>query len=326
MSRLLIFVLALLFFLKATAQYPPAAGQEGTTAIHADSSVFIDWASDCEVDRGYLNISIPDSGFVNFGHDYLATGKADNNLVSLGDGGMAILTFDKPIINGPGPDFAVFENAFTDNYLELAFVEVSSNGVDYVRFPCVSLTQTEIQIEPFGLLDPTKLHNLAGKYRVLFGVPFNLDDLEDLDNLDANNITHVKIISIVGSIIEDYTNYDSQGNIINDPWPTMFPSGGFDLDAVGIINNSSNSTNFSKNKDDVRIYPNPVEEHLNLQFNSDDTPYAYSIFDVYGACILDEIINSLSSSRINLESLPTGIYFVQLNFKDHNLTIKFLKK
>ena len=32
-----------------------------------------------------------------------------------------------------------------------------------------------------------------------------------------------------------YASYDSQGNIINDPFPTPFETGGFDLDAIGVI-------------------------------------------------------------------------------------------
>ncbi|NIA17499.1 MAG: hypothetical protein GWO86_04040, partial [Planctomycetes bacterium] len=34
----------------------------------------------------------------------------------------------------------------------------------------------------------------------------------------------------------DYSSCDINGHQINDPWPTPFDSGGFDLDAVGIIN------------------------------------------------------------------------------------------
>jgi len=97
MGKSILLSLLLAFSLYALAQYPPPAGQEGTTAIHADSSVFVDWAYTCEVNRGYMDISIPDSGFVSAGESSFATGKADNSIVSLGDGGSAILTFDKPI-------------------------------------------------------------------------------------------------------------------------------------------------------------------------------------------------------------------------------------
>ena len=187
------------------AQYPPAAGMQGTTAIHADSSCFVAWAIGIEIERGYINMadttySIEGNNKASHGNPFDAIGKANNSVVSLGDKGVAIITFEYPIINGDGWDFAVFENGLNDNFLELAFVEVSSNGIDYFRFPSVSLTQTENQTGGFGSSDPTLIHNLAGKYRVYYGTPFNLDDIEDDISLDKQNITHVKIIDVGGSI------------------------------------------------------------------------------------------------------------------------------
>ena len=44
-------------------------------------------------------------------------------------------------MNGNSWDFCVFENAFNDSFLELGFVEVSSNGNDFYRFPSTSFTQ-----------------------------------------------------------------------------------------------------------------------------------------------------------------------------------------
>ena len=93
-----------------SAQYAPPAGQLGTTAIHADSSIFVDWANDCIVERGWADISMPEYGLVTYGFDTNGIAKADNAVISLGDGGVAILTFDIPISDGPGWDFTVFEN------------------------------------------------------------------------------------------------------------------------------------------------------------------------------------------------------------------------
>ena len=181
-------------------------------------------------------------------------------------------------------------------FLELAFVEVSSDGNNFFRFNSVSLTPTNTQVGGFGVLDTTNLHNLAGKYCAGYGTPFDLEELKDVNSLlDVNSITHVRIIDVVGyvqpadfsgdgivnfidysifaaaylsepndenwnqdcdiaqpadNIIDmldlawfvdewlsenNYASYDSQGHQINDPWPTPFPTGGFDLDAVGVI-------------------------------------------------------------------------------------------
>lgn len=155
-----------------------------------------------------------------------------NGIVSLGDGGSIVLTFPVPISDGPGPDFAVFENAFDDTFLELAHVEVSSDGTNFVRFPNHCLETNSI--DTYGLTratDPTAYGGLAGKHTQGFGTPFDLRCLAGAENLDTRRVTHVKIIDILG----DGTTPDTYGNPIYDPTPT-WGSGGFDLDAVGVLN------------------------------------------------------------------------------------------
>lgn len=233
--RRLVHVLAAVGMIPTVAD----AGPYSTTGISANDSSFVEWASSCTVTRGYMNIADPSKGYASFGADSVGIGKADTDVVSLGDAGSAILTFKHPITNGAGNDFAVFENAMTsgsNRFCELAFVEVSSDGVNYFRFPSVSLTQTTTQIASYGLLDPSNLYDLAGKDLAGYGTGFDLSELAGVSNLlDVNNVQYVKVIDVVGDIDPAYASYDSLGNIINDPWPTAFPSGGFDLDAVGVI-------------------------------------------------------------------------------------------
>jgi hypothetical protein len=68
------------------------------------------------------------------------------DVVSLGDGGTITLGFGaQTIVDGEGPDFIVFENVFFQGgdedspFFELATVEVSSDGVSWVAFPCTAL-------------------------------------------------------------------------------------------------------------------------------------------------------------------------------------------
>jgi hypothetical protein len=219
--------------------YPPGPDKPGSTAIFMDDPSFVSWATNIEVVRGPMDISHPENGDASAGSPELALGKAVGNafdVVSLGDGGIATLTFDTPIINGDGFDFAVFENGFSDTFLELAFVEVSSDGINFIRFDSVSLTPLDVQVAGFGTLDPTDLDGLAGKYRQGYGTPFDLAELVGTPGLDVEHVMYVRIIDVVGSIEDLYATYDSRGNKVNDPWPTPFDSGGFDLEAVGVIN------------------------------------------------------------------------------------------
>ncbi len=257
---LLIFITG--FAANAQGPYPPAAGVAGSTAISKDTAIIQTWASGIELQRGYIQIS--DTSQYNAGDNKASFGQAVNALgmaegsstevVSLGDGGIATLTFDQLIVNGPGADFAVFENSFGDTFLELAFVEVSADGVNFIRFPSVSLTQTANQVGAWDELDPTNIHNLAGKYRQGFGTPFDLSDLESNPLVDVNAIRFVRITDVVGCIDPQYAGYDSQNNIINDPWPTPFNSCGFDLDGVAVINGGN---------------PNPVVDFSELSLMPD---------------------------------------------------------
>ncbi len=312
------------------AQYAPAAGEEGSSAIHKDSSIFIGWAVSCEVERGYVKLSdttftYEENNRAAYGNDTNAIAKADGKLISLGDNGKAVLTFEYPIINGEGADFAVFENSFKSQespynyFLELAFVEVSSDGVHFVRFPSTSETQTTSQIETFGQLDPTQIHNLAGKYIVNYGTPFDLDDLQDSTEIDLQNITHIKIIDVVGSIDPEYASYDALGDIINDPYPTPFASCGFDLDAVGVIHSSNEQTSsITETKtNDLKIFPNPIQsgQALTIKLVSQNQlgkQLSINFYDLTGKLIHNTSTNYQEEISINMPNFVRGIYFVEI--------------
>lgn len=297
----------------SSAQYAPAAGQPGSTALRSDSSCFINWAKRCNIQRGLKQINLPDSGFANVGTAAGAEGPAaSNGVVSLGDGGIATLTFDPPITNGDGFDFAVFENTFLDTFLELAFVEVSTDSLSWARFPSKSLTQTQTQTGAFGFTQPTQIHNLAGKYRHPFGTPFDLQDLAMMSNIRINEIKYVRIIDVVGSIDSILGNKDSDGRMINDPWPTPFPSSGFDLDAVGVIHQIPlNSTSIFKSKPLLGFDPTSQQ----LVANSDQ-PLCVSIYNLHGQMIQNLTLSSNSTHPIDL---PAATYI--LRCQNHSIKI-----
>jgi hypothetical protein len=67
------------------------------------------------------------------------------DVVSLGNGGSVVVAFtDNAIVDGPGADFVVFENAFwiggdeTLSFAELATVAVSEDGTTWHSFACAA--------------------------------------------------------------------------------------------------------------------------------------------------------------------------------------------
>lgn len=311
--------------LLSVAQFAPPAGQEGTTAIHADSSAFVAWATGCVVERGPMRIDKPENGVASYGVDADGIGKADGEtLVSLGDGGNAVVTFQSPICNGPGPDFAVFENPIENAqqagyyFLELGFVEVSSDGENYVRFPAVSNIPTETQVGSFGCVLPELVHNFAGKYAPMYGTPFDLDELPDTVVLDKNRITHVRIVDVVGTINPDYATYDSQGHIVNDPWPTPFNSSGFDLDAVGVIHDVAHFGVDDHSDPKAMVYPNPVQNTLSVRAENLSRVTVYALT---GQQVLQTERNSFDVSF-----LVPGVYFVRIEANGTSIVDKFVKR
>ena len=310
------------------AQFAPASCFPGTTAMHADSSAFVAWATGCTVERGPMRINKPNLGLASYGEEALVVGVPGGtyDVVSLGDGGSATVTFASPIFNGEGPDFAVFENGLhpdTDStmtmyFLEIAFVEVSSDGENFFRFPAVTYVQTETQLGGFAYMNPEQIHNFAGKYEAFYGTPFDLDEVEDNPLLDKNKVTHVRIIDVIGNINPEYATYDSEGHPVNDPWPTGFESCGFDLDAIGVIHDLAHNEVPEKENETVAVYPNPVKDRLTVKA---ENLQSVEVYDLMGQRVL-----TTTTSTIDMGSLYQGIYFVRITADGKTVTQRVVKQ
>lgn len=303
-------------------------GTNGCQAISCDNPAILGWASGCTITRGYQDIANPTT-LASYGTENAGIGAAtavSTDAVSLGDGGMAILSFNQPIVNGPGYDFAIFENSLNDIFLELAFVEVSSDGTHFYRFPSVSNTANDQQIGNAGTVDANKLYNLAGKYRGGWGTPFDLAELDGYSNLDINNITHIRLVDVVGSIDPQYGTIDKNGRIINDPYPTDFASGGFDLTGVAILNGwTPNGVNNYTTHNAVGVWPNPCQNQCTISSEQKEIQQI-EVYDVCGKLIYSNT-ESNTHHQIYTSDWKAGLYTVKILFMDGNCDVqKMVKK
>lgn len=329
--RKLLLILMAMVPVALWAQFAPAQDKPGTTAMHADSSAFVAWATGCTVEPGPMNITNPSAGLAGQGwpaENVIGVPEGTYSVACLGDGGVATVTFASPICNRPGPDFAVFENGFANAqntdmwFLELGFVEVSSDGENFFRFPAYSNTQTLTQIGGMGCIDPSQIHNLASKYGAMYGTPFDLDEVPDNELLDKENITHIRIIDVIGNIDPEYATYDCQGHPVNDPWPTPFASCGMDLDAVGVIHDIEHyptppgpgpGQGVEENETEkVSVYPNPANDKL---FVNAENIQHIDLYNVTGQLVL-----STTEAEINVSELESGMYFVRVKHGEKTYT------
>ncbi|HEB53148.1 MAG TPA: hypothetical protein ENI87_07840 [bacterium] len=168
---------------------------------------------------------------------------------SLGIGGDLVLGFSVPIVDGPGADLIVAENPFRltsdplATFAEVLFVEVSSDGVHFARFPS-RYFGPPVQPGAFGTVPVGTYAGLAGQTPVLANQPgadpqdvveaggdaFDLADLAG-DPLvrsglvDLQAITQVRLVDVVSGL-----STDSGGTPIFDPG-----AGSADVDAVTAI-------------------------------------------------------------------------------------------
>jgi len=211
------------------------------------------------------------------GYRYDVVSLGDLNDVEIADGcapGRITLLFGNPSVpNDPnhirdvsGYDFVVFENAFLSSFTtdegsiagemfaELGYVEVSSDGVNFARFPSVSLTAGSVGA--YGTIEVSDIFNLVGKHPnaggICTGTPFDLREISGDANVvsgivDINNISYVRIVDIPGNgdfydeAVEyvdpdsrPYWNYYETSHPIYDAWVTTNP-GGVDLEAIGVL-------------------------------------------------------------------------------------------
>lgn len=76
----------------------------------------------------------------------------------------------------------------------------------------------------------------------------------------------------------------------------------------------------------IVVYPNPVNNVLNIQNNSLSEIDVIAVFDVNGRLILKELENLKSNAELDLSELTTGMYFVEISSSEGTITKRIIKK
>ncbi len=143
------------------------------------------------------------------------------DVVSLGRDGTLVVAFDDiALVDGPGPDLLVFENPFS-SWFETAEVAVSRDGVTWLAWPCAA---------------DDNLHGWPGcaGVRPVYSAP-------------GNGIAAVDPVAAGGDAFDLADLPGAATAVGSGPWrfvritdsgrnPYAGNSGGFDLDAVAVVN------------------------------------------------------------------------------------------
>lgn len=178
---------------------------------------------------------------------------SEHDLLTLGTGGSIILEFSTHrVIDGPGPDFTIFENPVQpygfpeQTFADTAIVAVSPNAETWYTFPfdLVSSDEAALRLKSnyigFAGIEPTfsSPDNGISPFdpAASGGDQFDLADLglsaiRFIRITDSGHALHNPQYDIDNDLVTDY------GNLIDPPpdMPGVGISAGFDLDAVAAI-------------------------------------------------------------------------------------------
>jgi hypothetical protein len=154
------------------------------------------------------------------------------DVVSLGFKGEIVVAFDpSEIVDGPGADFIVFENAFWAGgnpdkpYVDLGEVSVSDDGVTWKTFPCVP--------------GPGPQYGTCAGWRPVYSAPGN--GISPVDPKTAGGDPYD--LADVGVTSARFVRIRDLGSAACPSDPAIRPTtGGFDLDAIGIVNGNASAT------------------------------------------------------------------------------------
>lgn len=89
---------------------------------------------------------------------------------------------------------------------------------------------------------------------------------------------------------------------------------------IVLVGNATSISGFEK--DEISVYPNPATEYVIINCQSSQE-IDIRVFDIKGKQVLQQ---RLTNKRIDLNSLESGVYFINISTQNKNGTLKLIKK
>ena len=133
------------------------------------------------------------------------------------------------------------------------------------------------------------------------------------------NLTVEEIRTILRNTAEDQIGNPSEDTI---GWDQYYGAGRVNaLNALSYVQSLSNESFTSF--ENIKIYPNPVNEKLNIKFLANHYNFNISIYDITGRFIKE--YNNINDS-IDVSQLKNGVYVLYINFDNKRIIKKFIKE
>jgi Secretion system C-terminal sorting domain len=105
-----------------------------------------------------------------------------------------------------------------------------------------------------------------------------------------------------------YRAYDPAYPEVATPWIARIDSTGCGEQACALVPTEAASPSPSQGRENVRVYPNPANDILNIEIPQNALSLYYKIYDVLGR----ETQSGILESQISLKNLNNGIYYIAI--------------
>ena len=180
---------------------------------------------------------------------------------------------------------------------------------------------------PLFLTFETSVFTYAVNIWIDFNDDFNFDASElvqtgiQSSNVSPNTLDASFLVPTTGIIGNHRMRIASADSGQSTPNPCYSGSYGVTLDfTVNVIENLSTSTFVN---DTFKVYPNPVRDILNLEYNSEITNV--KVINLIGQVVINSDINA-TTTQIDMSQLNAGTYLVNVTIGDIVKTVKVVKQ
>ena len=174
----------------------------------------------------------------------------------------------------------------------------------------------------FGQSSPLKPHHrISEADGIVLPVPGMLvGGPQNSSNPDGCTYTNT---SKAGKYSDSWCSYSTNEVTINWNAPLAYAT-----NALQYYQNQTLSINDNEKTqlNNLVVYPNPTKDELHIERNENFSDMLIiNIFDINGKTVFKSTI-SKEESKINIHSLPNGVYFLKVSSKENSNSIKIIKK
>ena len=222
----------------------------------------------------------------------------------------------------------IIDRGYSEDQNNLSLSELS-----YVMIGELGSRILKVEVKNFGLLLEYYMNSSMDVF-LNYQIWFYEDGGKIEIHYGPNNITDLSLINFnavnsmfFGTAMSEQMNVAGvSGTIPNEVYTELedemdAPLSGITPANTVYIFNTQTASNTEYNLVELKLYPNPAEDMLHLEFK-ENISESFSVFDLSGKKVLTDHIDNKNQVSIPVEDLVSGVYFLKIG----SSTYKFIKK